>query len=55
MYREVASYCALVDGDGEVTDFMKLQRLMVYKNTPVRQEREGKVRVTCFWGVKVTL
>ena len=39
----MASFGALVDGDGVVTDFIKLQFLMLRKNSWRERERDLKV------------
>ena len=42
-FRDLASYGVIIDGDGQVTDFIKLQFLMMRKNSWKERERELKV------------
>ena len=41
-YRDEPAFCALVDGDGEVTDFLRLVNLMKHKKSFRREDREDK-------------
>ncbi|KAK2185910.1 hypothetical protein NP493_217g02051 [Ridgeia piscesae] len=40
--REVASYCCVIDGDGNVVDFMRLVHIMKRKNSYRASDREAK-------------
>ena len=44
--RDEASFAALIDGDGEVTDFMKLTGITFSKRSWKDLDREAKVRYT---------
>ena len=41
--REEASFCAVVDGDGEVTDFLRLPHIMKRRNGWNRDDADLKV------------
>ena len=41
-FRNDASFCAMVDGEGEVSDFMRLLHLLVRKDAWRVQDREDK-------------
>ncbi|XP_050409437.2 transcription elongation factor SPT6 [Patella vulgata] len=41
--KDPSSFCALIDGDGEVTDYLRLTSLTVRRNSYRQQEREAKV------------
>lgn len=40
--REEPAFCALVDGDGEVTDFLRLVHILKRRNAYRKEDREGK-------------
>ncbi|KAK6192106.1 hypothetical protein SNE40_003644 [Patella caerulea] len=40
--KDPSSFCALIDGDGEVTDYLRLTSLTVRRNSYRQQEREAK-------------
>ena len=42
LHRDIAPYGAMINGDGEVTDFVKLAFLLCRKNSWKETEREGK-------------
>ena len=41
------AFAAMIDGEGEVTDFLRLKHLMKRKNSWKEQEREEKVSSGC--------
>ena len=41
-------YCALVDGEGENVDFIKLSHFMKRENSRIEQEKEDKVNQILF-------
>ena len=43
LFRDEASFCAVVDGDGEVTDFVRLPHVMKQRNGWNRDHAELKV------------
>jgi len=43
LFREEASFCAVVDGDGEVADFLRLPHIMKRRNGWNRDDAELKV------------
>lgn len=41
--QSAAAFLAMLDGDGEVIDFLRLKYLLTRKNSPRAAEREAKV------------
>ena len=48
--REEASFCAVVDGDGELGDFLRLPHIMKRRGGWNRDDAELKVTITLFLG-----
>ena len=53
--RSVPAYFVLVDAEGEVKDYVKLNNFMKRQNSRIKQEAEGKVRCSAWqsnyvWG-----
>jgi len=44
--REEASFCAVVDGEGELTDFLRLPHIMKRRNGWNRDDADLKVTVS---------
>ena len=43
--NEEASFCALIDGDGEVTDYLKLGHFMLRRNQGFSTDKETQLRM----------
>jgi hypothetical protein len=51
-HRDEASFCAIVDGDGEVTDFLRLPHIMKRRNG--WNKEDAALKVSTFVGSKVS-
>ena len=45
--RSVPAFCCVVDGNGEVVDYLRLTNLLKRKFSPMERERKDKVQCCC--------
>ena len=53
MFRDEASFCTVVDGDGEVADFLRLPHIMKRRSGWNRDDAELKVTTLALNSMKV--